>query len=152
MDIKICYGCKITQPLSEFRIDRGSRLRDCRICINKRKAEQKRNKREKSYQLRVQNGEILLALDPINNRVCYGCDKEKLKTDFRGNRAKCLECERADGRTYRQGETGKEKAVQWVENNQERMTQLQATWYQENKEKNKCKIYRKISFRSYIQT
>ena len=71
----------------------------------------------------------------MDTSLCRYCKQLRPLTDFRPKRRKCIHCERADGRTYRQSPVGKEKSVQWVENNQERMTELQAQWYQNNKEK-----------------
>lgn len=69
----------------------------------------------------------------IDNMVCRGCQKTLPVTDFRHNRRKCRECERKHGREYRKSEEGKEKSSTWVEKNRERMTELQANWFQDNK-------------------
>lgn len=70
--------------------------------------------------------------------ICRVC-KEK-KTEFRINRRKCLHCERSSGRKYRQTT---DKAKVWVQNNKERMSELQHQWY----EKEKANILQKIKGR-----
>ena len=59
---------------------------------------------------------------------------------FRKNRRKCLDCERADGRRYRKSVIGKAKSKKWVEENREKMRQLQSDWHQRNKEKINAKF------------
>jgi hypothetical protein len=56
----------------------------------------------------------------------------EIKTNFRGNRKKCLDCERKYGRDYRASNT---KSKEWRENNKEQMKKLQSDWYKKNKEK-----------------
>jgi hypothetical protein len=136
---KVCTGCGQRKILSDFPIEKRKGVckitTKCRICVNKQKAEYKRRKKEEAYQQRVASGEVILPADPINNFICKQCHVERPKDMFCQDRWKCIECERADGRAYRQSEVGKEKSAQWITNNQERMTQLQAEWYQRNKEK-----------------
>lgn len=66
-------------------------------------------------------------------KTCKYCNSEKPETDFRPKRLKCKDCEREHGRNYRKSEIGKQKSKEWVENNQERMTELQANHYERNK-------------------
>jgi hypothetical protein len=63
-------------------------------------------------------------------RVCVQCLISKVRNDFRDNRSKCRECEKADGRAYRKSNN---KAKIWAENNKEQMQQLQSDWHQKNK-------------------
>jgi len=63
-------------------------------------------------------------------KICKKCGEKR--SDFRKNRGECLDCERADGRNYRRTTT---KAKEWVENNRERMSELQRNHYEKNKRK-----------------
>lgn len=62
--------------------------------------------------------------------ICNKCGEQK--TNFRFNRKACLDCERAHGRSYRKTT---DKAKIWVENNRQKMSELQHNWYEKNKEK-----------------
>lgn len=64
--------------------------------------------------------------------TCRDCEEQKPNTGFRLNRKTCIECERSSGRNYRKTTT---KAAEWVENNRERMSELQHNHYEINKEK-----------------
>jgi hypothetical protein len=66
-------------------------------------------------------------------KVCKDCQKTLPVADFRHNRRTCHDCEKKYGREYRQSEEGKTKSKTWTENNRERMTELQANWFQDNK-------------------
>lgn len=135
MNTKTCTKCCQMKHVSEFPVEKGKTIARCRICTNAQKAEYKRKKREEHYRQRIVKGEVILPNDPINNHVCDYCHIEQPKALFRYNRRKCLECEKADGRAYRQSEIGKKKSLAWVRNNRERMAELQAQWYQNNKNK-----------------
>lgn len=135
METKTCTGCKQNKILSDFAIEKGKVISRCRICVNAQKAAYKRRKREEAYQERIASGEVVLPINPIDNFICPYCHIEQSKTMFRPNRDKCLNCERAYGREYRQSDIGKEKSAQWLNDNRERMSELQAEWYQRNKEK-----------------
>ena len=65
-------------------------------------------------------------------KICVQCVISKNLNEFRGNRSKCKECEKADGRAYRKSNN---KAKIWVEENKERMQELQSQWHQNNKSK-----------------
>lgn len=73
--------------------------------------------------------------DTNADKTCRKCNKTlaNTNTNFRDNRRVCRDCEKQHGREYRQSEKGKEKANSWVEKNREKMTELQANWFQENK-------------------
>ncbi len=64
-------------------------------------------------------------------KVCCDCEVRKDKSEFRGNRGQCRDCEKVSGREYRR--THKEKNQKWVADNRERMSELQHSWYEENK-------------------
>jgi hypothetical protein len=63
-------------------------------------------------------------------KVCRDCGKKQSGDNYRKNRTQCLNCERAFGRNYRRTTT---KAKEWVENNRDRMSELQKNHYEKNK-------------------
>lgn len=65
---------------------------------------------------------------------CKYCTKVQNILMFRKNRKKCLNCERADGRKYRQSELGKIKAKTWSDNNKEHHAKLQSDWAKNNRD------------------
>ena len=125
---KKCTSCDTEKSLDEFPVGRNR----CRICYNKQKNDSKRLRNAKKK-------EETINLEPKpkveGNKICVQCNEEKAPEMFRDKRRKCKECEKADGRAYRQSEKGKEKSKEWVEQNQDKMIELQADWYQNNKEK-----------------
>lgn len=135
METKVCTKCRVTKVISDFQLRNDKPISQCRTCVNAIKADYKRRKRAEVRQYQIESGEIRVPTDPLNNIICNQCRIEKPKTSFRVGRCKCIDCERAYGRAYRQSEAGKKKSAQWIENNPGRMTELQARWYQENKEK-----------------
>jgi hypothetical protein len=68
-----------------------------------------------------------------NSRICKYCNINHSKTNFRHNRLKCKDCEKVDGRNYRQSEYGREKSKLWNEQNRELLQNLQKQWFQRNK-------------------
>lgn len=119
-ETKTCSNCGKDHSILYFPIDSNQ----CNDCKNKKKRERMAKKRPQ--ELKPSNE---------NNKICKYCKKEQSKDNFRHNRRKCLDCERKDGREFRRSEHGKEKSKAWVENNRERMKELQANHYQNNKEK-----------------
>lgn len=75
-------------------------------------------------------------------KECRGCGVNKKNSCFRVNRRKCKECEKAYGRQY--SKENRDKRRKWVENNRERMQELQSNWYQKNKEKRNQKEKEKV--------
>jgi hypothetical protein len=132
---KACSKCSQTKVLSEFQPRNGRPGARCFVCVKEDRKNYKRRKKDEIFQQKVVSGEILLPSDPVNNKVCDYCRAEKPKDSFNFNEWKCIDCKRIEWRDYRRSEYGKEKTSQWLANNQERMTQLQAEWYQRNKEK-----------------
>ena len=63
-------------------------------------------------------------------KKCRDCQVEKSGENFRNNRPECIDCERAYGRNYNKSTDTRKK---WVENNRERMSQLQHEFYEKNK-------------------
>ena len=133
-EIKKCTKCDKDKPLSKFEIQKGKHISQCKDCRNARKAELKREKTAKKRAEKIAKGEIILAKEE-GNKYCKYCKTEKPEDIFRKGRAKCLDCERKDGREYRRSEYGKEKARKWEKENKERMAELHAKNYQKNKAK-----------------
>jgi len=69
-----------------------------------------------------------------DKKQCKYCENLLAKTMFRKNRRKCKNCEKKDGREYRQSELGKEKAKTWSNNNKEKHAKLQSEWAKNNRE------------------
>ncbi len=70
-----------------------------------------------------------------NNNVvylksCEVCLETKQSTEYSDRRNHCKECEKSRGRNYRRTTT---TAKEWVENNRERMAELQHNHYEEHK-------------------
>ena len=76
-----------------------------------------------------------------DEKECKYCNNKWPKSNFRHNRLKCRYCEKLDGRYYRKSDHGKQKSKKWVEENREKMSELQSNWFQ----KNKKLIYEKIN-------
>jgi hypothetical protein len=71
----------------------------------------------------------------IEKKECKYCKETLESSMFRKNRRKCKNCEKKDGREYRQSEYGKTKAKTWSENNKERHAELQSKWAKNNRER-----------------
>lgn len=131
--------CNICDDIKEEELFcKGKNL--CKTCDNnarKKKYAENTEYREKiKAKQREENARIKeesLNVVRIGLQYCNYCDGTKDITFFRINRAKCLECEQQNGRDYRQSNIGKAKSLKWVEENRDRMTQLQANWFQANK-------------------
>lgn len=74
-------------------------------------------------------------------KECSRCDKFKSHKLFRKNRKYCQDCERSYGREYRRTT---DKASIWVENNRERMSELQHNSYEKNKTQIREKYNRRL--------
>jgi hypothetical protein len=66
-------------------------------------------------------------------KYCKHCNQELPLECFRHNRCKCKECEKLHGRTYRQSDSGKQKAKEWSNNNKEKHKKLQSEWTKKNR-------------------
>lgn len=114
----ICSTCNIEKDISEYRKNR----KQCKECQNAKVRENYKEKNAK-YLEEEKSDEII---------CCNKCEiKKNKKENFRVNRKTCIDCERAHGRKYRQ--ENKDKSKEWVENNRERMSELQSNWFQKNK-------------------
>lgn len=124
----ICSTCNIEKDNSEYRKNR----KQCKECQNKKVRENYKEKNTKYLEEEKDNETI----------CCSKCNIDKNKKEhFRVNRKTCKDCERSHGRNYRRENTDKSK--EWVENNRERMSELQSNWFQ----KNKTNIYDNIKKR-----
>ena len=121
---KKCTYCLETKDFSNY----ASGSARCKDCVNK-------IRREKRAEKKKALGKSEKQPSNSDNKICKYCNVESHKSNFRPKRRKCLNCERKDGREFRQSEYGKEKSRAWKGNNQEKMTELQANWHQNNKEK-----------------
>lgn len=134
--LKICTQCGETKEIEgNYYIRNGKPISKCRTCTNANKAKNKRDARARKRQAKIDAGEIKVPDDPKNNKICSKCDEELPKSSFRKGRGECLVCEQKAGRKYRQSDIGKAKSKAWTTGNQDRMTYLQASWYQKNKSK-----------------
>ncbi len=80
-------------------------------------------------------------------KLCKYCNQELSLDCFRHNRCKCKECEKLYGRTYRQSNSGKQKAKEWSNNNKDKHKKLQSEWTKNNREhlnKNNKIIYSQL--------
>ena len=139
--MKICNNCKVEDENDKFV--KGENL--CKKCNNeKRKKKYAENKeyrdkikakqRETNIKVKLQTEEARENLENID-KYCKYCDTSRDIRMFRPKRAKCVICERNDGKEYRKSEHGKEKSTKWANNNKEQMQKLQSNWYQKNKPK-----------------
>lgn len=133
-ETKKCTKCNEAKSLSRFEIQKGKHISQCKDCRNARKAELKREKTAKKRAEKIAKGEIILAKEE-GKKYCKYCKTEKPEDIFRKGRAKCLDCERKDGREYRKSDIGKEKSKAWEEANKEKVIELHAKNYQKNKAK-----------------
>lgn len=69
----------------------------------------------------------------METQLCKYCNNQVNLDLFRKNRKKCKNCERKDGREYRQSDYGKEKAISWSTNNKQRHVELQSEWAKNNR-------------------
>jgi hypothetical protein len=131
-----CTKCEIERPLTDYY----ARYKVCKECIKAQQRE--RNKANKAKQADRYT-------DTTTTKMCNECKEEKLISAFRVNRAKCNDCEKRYGIEYNQLHTDiREK---WLENNKDRMKELQANWYQNNKshvrEKYKARYHSDAEFK-----
>jgi hypothetical protein len=123
---KTCISCNKTKLNNEYYKNNDNKCKECR-------KEDEREKRKKLKDMAIPN-EIYL---------CNFCSKNKPASDFRPLRKRCKECEKSYGREYRKSDFGKNKAIEWSNQNKEKHHELQANWYQNNKER----IYQKYNER-----
>jgi len=134
--VKVCKYCN-----EEKSIKNGNK---CIDCINKRRTELRMDKNP----LLKERKELLLE----NKKKCKDCNKIKDIILFRDKRYKCKECEKKDGKEYRQSIVGKQKAKDWSDNNKEHHHYLQSQWFQNNKKhiykriKERIKLYPELKF------
>jgi hypothetical protein len=130
---KKCNKCGIEKSFEEYYKSYGK----CKDCV---KAEQ----RERNKKTSEENKKRIM--DPQSKstyQYCYKCEQDKPLSEFRVGRSQCLECEREYGRTYNQENS--EIRQKWVDEHRERMTELQANWYQNNKSHIRAKFNSRYS-------
>ena len=115
---KECSTCGKNKNIKEFYGCKGKKCKECH-------KESERKKRDNLKNLEI----------PDEFWNCNGCGKNKHASNFRPQRKKCKECEKKHGKEYRKGDKGKNKAIEWSNNNKEQHAKLQANWYQKNKSK-----------------
>jgi len=105
---------------SKCNLEKGEDFRKCRkVCRECDNEIARENRKKKKFEPKP---EFI---------VCNKCGKQT--SEFRNDgRKSCIDCERARGREYRKRT---DTAKIWTENNRERMSELQANWFQKNKEK-----------------
>lgn len=77
---------------------------------------------------------IIKTAEKKDCKYCKYCKETYETSMFRKCRAKCINCEKKDGRAYRQSEHGKTKAKTWTANNKEKHAKLQSDWAKNNRE------------------
>jgi len=135
---KCCTKCNETKPVDKFV--KSENL--CKECNNKARKEKYKNDEayktkliestRKHYKTKMEKTKNEPPV--ITNKQCNVCNVVQPSTNFRIDRLKCIDCERNHGKEYRRNEIGQQKSKQWLENNSERMTELQAKWFQNNKQ------------------
>ena len=73
-----------------------------------------------------------LELAQLTNKTCRICKKTKDISEFRKNRGECVDCERGEGRKYRQD--NKEIAKKWTEDHKEQHDKLKSDWAKSHRE------------------
>lgn len=143
--MKTCNKCG-EEKEDELCVKRGN---ICKECNNKIRREMYKNNTDYADKIkkkqRERNKKPLEIDNPDEIKYCKYCETNKKIVMFRKSRAKCLDCERTDGRKYRQGEVGKTKAKKWASDNKEQMQKLQSDWYQQNKPKINEKYVKKYN-------
>ena len=151
--MKICNKCKLELSDDKFRTihdkrrENGYLYSSCRKCENDVKRASREKVRTNKIQTKINDGIYKQIIKPLDNlhKCCPYCGEIKLLEYFRHNRQKCHECEKKDGRNYRQSDTGKINSKQWVNNNKEYMAKLQSNWYETNKQKIRSKNTERIA-------
>ena len=128
-ELKQCSSCKEEKCSNQFLVN----CNQCNDCINKKRRERRASKN----QTKIDAGEkkISKISQTEGNQICPYCKKDQSIDNFRKKRQKCKTCEQSNGRDYRKSDIGKEKSKAWVDENPEKMKELQAEWFQDNKEK-----------------
>jgi hypothetical protein len=115
----ICKDCNNQKRKTQYKENEDLRKKIIQqVTIFKHNKVQKRQEELRQTQLEI--GE--------NNQQCKYCETIFPKVNFRHNRQKCNDCEKRDGREYRQSDLGKEKTKDWLENNRERLKECVRLW------------------------
>lgn len=119
---KKCTVCEETKPLTDFY--RGGK---CKECFKAQQREHNRMLREEQAKIKTDKK---LSSEP---KECRKCGQIKTVGDFRVNRRECKACERAYGRNYNVEHA--DVRQKWHDENIDRIVELQANHYQNNKPK-----------------
>lgn len=133
---KICDACNEEKDSTLFTKNRVK----CKECVNSVNRESKKlqectgceEEKEKSEFRRNQVICKECEKDPSidYDKKCKECNTVKPSGRFRKNRMKCIDCEQEYGRNYGKTTTTRKE---WVENNRERMSELQHRAYEQKK-------------------
>jgi hypothetical protein len=145
---KICTECNEEKDSTLFTKNRVK----CKECVNSANRESKKiqkctgcdNDKEKSEFRRNQIVCKECEQDPSveYEKKCNECHTIKPNGCFRKNRRKCIDCEQEYGRSYGKTTDTRKK---WVENNRDRMSELQHRAYEQNKDQIREKERRKYN-------
>jgi len=131
-----CNKCSVSKDLSEFY----ARYKICKECV--KTSQRERNQVAKTKQ-------VTRYADTSTTKTCKQCGTTKPISAFRINRAKCHDCEKQYGVEY--NKTHQDIREKWLENNKDRVKELQANWYQRNKshvrEKYKARYHSDAEFK-----
>ena len=136
---KCCSKCNETKPVDKFVKQENT----CKDCNNKARKEKYNNNEVYKNKLiesthnhyKTKMKKIKEEPTVIIDKQCNVCNTIQPSTNFRIDRLKCIDCEKNHGKEYRRNEIGKQNSKKWLENNSERMTELRARWFQNNKQK-----------------
>lgn len=107
-----CSNCKKYKEITEYYKGHFQ----CKECVREKARKYRKEKKEKEKDV------------PKKSIICNRCGENT--TNYRIDRLYCKECEKKHGREYRRTTT---KAKDWVENNREKMSELQSNWFQKHK-------------------
>jgi len=146
--MKTCRKCNEEKDITLFVKNESL----CKECNNKMRREKYAKDSEYADKIKTKQRNTNIKIgsklfkdkQSDDTKHCKYCDESKNVSLFRPNRAKCIDCERKDGRDYRKSDIGKTKSIEWVDQNREQMSKLQSKWHQENKTKINAKYTERI--------
>lgn len=124
--------CKDCDKVFENNLKKAhTRCRDCRKIYLKTYYQ---SNCEKAKLANRENWKLIKGQTKDTNQqyTCRKCNVEKSGEFFRANRVICNDCNKKYGREY--NKENKHIRDKWLSENQDRMTELQAHWFQNNKE------------------
>lgn len=134
--LKVCNTCNEEKEIDAFYFNR-TKCKDCCKAANRVSNKLERcicchEEKERALFRRGQHVCKDCEANPsaLYDKECAECHKMKPSTRFRLNRKKCIDCEQEYGRNYGKATDTRKK---WVENNRERMSELQNNYYEAHK-------------------